>query len=195
LDTLLSRSVADSRYAVQLRLGVVLLATALTAVAAQFTTSVPFTAVPFTFTPVAVLLSGAVLGSRLGAMSQALYVAAGMAGLAVFTPSATLPPGLLRLVGPTGGYLMAYPLAAYVTGRLSERGWDRRYATSLAAMLVGLAVIYAGGVSWLALAFVDSFSAAVAAGLIPFVLLDVLKLTAVAMILPEAWRRLGPRLS
>jgi biotin transport system substrate-specific component len=156
---------------------------------------VPFTAVPFTFTPVAVLLSGAVLGSRLGAMSQALYVAAGMAGLAVFTPSATLPPGLLRLVGPTGGYLMAYPLAAYVTGRLSERGWDRRYATSLAAMLVGLAVIYAGGVSWLALAFVDSFSAAVAAGLIPFVLLDVLKLTAVAMILPEAWRRLGPRLS
>ena len=103
-----------------------LFAVAVTAFAAQFTTSVPFTAVPFTFTPVAVLMTGAVLGARLGATAQALYVIAGMSGLAVFAPSATLPPGVLRVLGPTGGYLLAYPVAAFATGWLAEHGWDRR---------------------------------------------------------------------
>jgi biotin transport system substrate-specific component len=180
--------------ALPLRLAVVMLAAALTGLAAQFTTAVPFTAVPFTLTPIAVLLTGAVLGSRLGAASQVLYVAAGLAGLSVFSPSATLPPGLLRVLGPTGGYIMAYPIAAFVTGWLSERGWDRRYVSSLGAMLAGLAIIYAGGVSWLSLAFVNSLSGAVTAGLAPFVVLDVLKLIAAAMILPQAWRVIGPRL-
>jgi biotin transport system substrate-specific component len=180
--------------ALPLRLAVVVLAAALTGLAAQFTTAVPFTAVPFTLTPIAVLLTGAVLGSRLGAASQVLYVAAGLAGLSVFSPSATLPPGLLRVLGPTGGYIMAYPVAAFVAGWLSERGWDRRYVSSLGAMLAGLAVIYAGGVSWLALAFVHSLSGAVTAGLAPFAALDVLKLIAAAMILPQAWRVIGPRL-
>ena len=166
----------------------VIVAAGLTAVAAQFTTAVPFTAVPFTLTPIAVLVTGAVLGSRLGALAQATYIAAGLAGLAVFAPSATLPPGPLRLVGPTGGYLMAYPLAAFVTGWLAERGWDRRYASCLAALLAGLAVIYLGGVSWLALSFSSSPSAAVTAGLAPFVVLDVLKVTAAALLLPRIWR-------
>jgi biotin transport system substrate-specific component len=181
--------------ALPLRLAVVMLAAALTGLAAQFTTAVPFTAVPFTLTPIAVLLTGAVLGSRLGAASQVLYVAAGLAGLSVFSPSATLPPGLLRVLGPTGGYIMAYPVAAFVTGWLSERGWDRRYVSSLGAMLAGLAVIYTGGVSWLAVGFVHSLSGALTAGLAPFVVLDLLKLIAAAMILPRAWRAIGPRLS
>ena len=155
----------------------------------------PFTAVPFTLTPIAVLLSGAVLGSRLGALSQALYVLAGALGLAVFSPSLTLPPGSLRLLGPTGGYLMAYPLAAFATGWLSEHGWDRRYLTSFAAMLAGLGVIYLGGVSWLAATFLPSAGAAIAAGLAPFLVLDVLKVAAAAMILPQAWRLLGRRLN
>jgi len=174
--------------AAPLRVAVVVLAVALTAIAAQFTTTVPFTAVPFTFTPVAVLLTGAALGSRLGGLAQAIYVISGAMGLAVFTPSATLPAGFLRVLGPTGGYLMAYPLAAFVTGWLSEHGWDRKYWTSLAAMIAGLAVIYVGGVSWLAIAFVHSLSAALTAGLVPFVVLDLLKLAAAAMILPRAWR-------
>ncbi len=99
----------------------------------------PFTAVPFVLTPMVVLLAGAALGSRLGALSQMLYLAAGAAGLPVFAPSVTLPPGALRLLGPTGGYLLAYPVAAFVTGWLAERGWDRRYLSSAAAMLLGLA--------------------------------------------------------
>ena len=172
---------------------VVALAVALTAAAAQFTTPLPFTAVPFTLTPLAVLLTGAALGSRLGALSQALYLAAGVLGFAVFSPSATLPPGGLRLLGPTGGYLLAYPLAAFVTGRLAERGWDRHYATSLAAMLAGLAIIYLGGVSWLTAAFQTSLTAAVAAGLAPFVLLDVAKAAVAAWVLPRTWRLLGRR--
>jgi biotin transport system substrate-specific component len=190
---LLDRTVAGSPLALPLRLAVVLVAAGLTAVAAQFTTAVPFTAVPFTLTPIAVLLSGAVLGSRLGALAQATYVAAGVLGLSVFAPSVTLPPGALRLAGPTGGYLMAYPLAAFVTGWLSERGWDRHYATSLAALLAGLSVIYLGGVSWLVAAFAATPMAAVAAGLVPFVVLDVLKLAAAAMVLPRVWRVVGGR--
>lgn len=192
---LIASSIAGSALATPLRVAVVLLAVAFTAVAAQFTTTVPFTAVPFALTPIAVLLTGAALGSRLGAISQVVYVTSGALGLAVFAPAAGLPPGMLRLLGPTGGYLMAYPLAAFATGWLSEQGWDRRYVTSLLAMLVGLVTIYAGGVSWLAVAHLGgSFRTALTAGLVPFVLLDVLKVTAAAMILPKAWRSFGRRL-
>ena len=177
--------------ATPIRVAVVALAVALTAAAAQFTMPLPFTAVPFTLTPMAVLLVGAALGSRFGALSQVLYLVAGALGLAVFSPSVILPPGLLRLIGPTGGYLMAYPVAAFVTGLLAERGWDRRYWTSLAAMLVGLAIIYVGGVSWLAAAYQPSLMAAAAAGLVPFLWLDLLKVIAAAWVLPQTWRLVG----
>jgi biotin transport system substrate-specific component len=192
-STLLDRTVAGSAATVPLRAAAVVAAAALTAAAAQFTTAVPFTAVPFTLTPIAVLVTGAALGSRLGALAQLSYLAAGIAGLAVFTPSLTLPPGALRLVGPTGGYLMAYPVAAFATGWLSERGWDRRYVTSLGALLAGLIVIYAGGVGWLAAAYAPSADAAVTLGLAPFLVLDVLKLTVAAMLLPRVWRLVGRR--
>jgi biotin transport system substrate-specific component len=186
---LIASSIAGSALATPVRVGVVALAVAVTAAAAQFTTTVPFTSVPFTLTPIAVLLTAAALGSRLGAIAQVVYVTAGAMGLAVFAPVPTLPQGVLRVLGPTGGYLLAYPAAAFVTGWLSERGWDRRYATSLLAMVAGLLVIYAGGVSWLAVAHVGSLGAAMTFGLVPFVLLDLLKLAAAAMILPKVWRR------
>jgi biotin transport system substrate-specific component len=139
----------------------------------------------------AVVLVGAVLGARLGALSQVSYVVLGALGVAVFAPSPTLAPGLARLVGPTGGYLLAYPLAAAVVGWLSERGWDRRYVTSLAAMLAGLAIIYLGGVSWLAVGILHSWSAALAGGLVPFAALDVAKAVVAAAMLPAIWRGLG----
>ena len=125
--------------------------TVLTAAAAQISIPLPFTAVPLTLQPMVVLLGALALGSRLGTASQILYLVAGIAGLPVFAASAALPPGPLRLLGPTGGYLMAYPFAAFLTGYLAERGFDRRYLTSVLAMLAGLLVIYTAGVTWLGL--------------------------------------------
>jgi biotin transport system substrate-specific component len=191
--SILDRSVATATLPVVpfIRGAAVALAVVLTAAAAQFTIPLPFTAVPFTLGPLAVLLTGAALGARLGFVTQALYLAAGAAGLAVFTPSPALPPGALRLIGPTGGYLMAYPIAAFTVGMLAQRGWDRRYLTSFAAMLVGLAIIFTGGVSWLAIIYTGSFAAAFAQGAAPFLLADLVKAAAAAMILPQAWRIIG----
>jgi biotin transport system substrate-specific component len=184
-------SLRQSSLATPIRVAAVALATALTAVAAQFTWPAPFTIVPFTLTPLAVVLTGAALGSRLGSLAQVLYVALGATGIAMFAPSATLPPGAMRLVGPTGGYLLAYPVAAFVVGWLAERGWGRHYVTSFGAMLAGLVVIYAGGVSWLAIAYTHSLQSAVSLGLVQFLLLDIAKAVVAAMLLPQAWRLLG----
>jgi biotin transport system substrate-specific component len=189
--TLLDRSLAGSSLARPIRMAAVALGVAVTATAAQFTMPLPLTAVPFTFTPLAVVLTGAVLGARLGALTQALYVLIGALGVAVFTPSASLPPGVLRLAGPTGGYLLAYPLAAFVVGALVERGWGRRYLTAVGAMLAGMVVIHAGGVSWLAVAHTLSLPAAIVAGSLQFVLADIGKAFAAALVLPQAWRLLG----
>lgn len=177
-----------------------LLFAGLTAAAAQVSFPVPFTQVPFTFQPTVVLLGGLVLGSRLGLASQVLYLMAGLAGLPVFAASATLPPGVLRLLGPTGGYLMAYPIAAFVAGYLAERGLDRRYATSVLAMLAGLVIIYTSGILWLGL-FARTLSgnaaiglnAALVAGVYPFLIPDLLKLAAAAGIVPGVWRVVGRR--
>jgi biotin transport system substrate-specific component len=170
----------------------------LTAAAAQFSIHLPFTQVPITLQPIVVLMGGLVLGSRLGAYSQCVYLAAGIAGLPVFAASATLPPGILRLLGPTGGYLMAYPLAAFVVGRCAERGLDRRWLTSVVAMLTGLAVIYLGGTLWLAFfarlggsSAATGLAAAVATGIAPFAIADVLKIAVAAGVAPGLWKALG----
>lgn len=161
----------------------------LTASAAQLSFPLPFTPVPFTIQPMIVLIGAAALGSRLGALSQILYLMLGIAGLPVFAFSPELPQGFARLLGPTGGYLMAYPLAAFVTGLLAERGLDRRYLSSILAMAVGLSVIFAGGVLWLANGV--GMTAALAAGLYPFVIVDVIKIVAAGLVLPSAWKFLG----
>jgi biotin transport system substrate-specific component len=116
---------------------------------------------------------------------------AGIVGLPVFAASATLPPGALRLLGPTGGYLMAYPFAAFLTGYLSQRGFDRRYATAVGAMMAGLALVYGSGAAWLVISTGMGASAAFAAGVAPFIVADVLKLLAAAGILPAFWKLLG----
>ena len=183
-----------------IRAASVLFISVLTAAAAQVSFPLPFTQVPFTFQPMVVLVGGLVLGSRLGLASQMLYLAAGIAGLPVFAASATLPPGFLRLLGPTGGYLMAYPIAAFVVGVLAERGFAKRYLSSVIAMLAGLVIIYAAGTLWLAyFARLASGSAAVGiataltTGVYPFVVADLAKLAAAAGITPGLWRIIGPR--
>jgi len=171
----------------------VVLVTGLTAIAAQVSVHLPFTPVPFTFQPMVVLLGAMVLGSRLGATSQMLYLALGIAGLPVFAASPLLPQGAARLLGPSGGYLMSYPLAAFVTGLLAERGFDRRYLTAIVAMAGGLAVVYAGGTAWLSIASqqVRGMSSALAAGVVPFIVPDVLKLFVAAGVMPGLWKITG----
>jgi len=158
----------------------------LTASAAQLSFPLPFTPVPFTIQPMVVLIGAAALGSRLGALSQILYLMLGIAGLPVFAFSPELPQGFARLLGPTGGYLMAYPLAALVTGLLAERGLDRRYLSSILAMAVGLSVIFAGGVLWLANGV--GMTAALSVGFYPFLVVDLIKIVAAGLVLPSAWK-------
>jgi len=176
-----------------IRVASVLFLTALTATAAQVSVHLPFTPVPLTLQPMVVLVGAAALGSRLGALSQVLYVLAGVVGMPVFAASPILPQGAARLLGPTGGYLLAYPIAAFVTGWLAERGFDRRYLTSVAAMLAGLCTLFLGGVLWLAY-FASSpggpvgLRTALATGLYPFVIADLVKISVAGAILPGLWR-------
>jgi biotin transport system substrate-specific component len=172
------------------RAAAVVMMTLLTVAAAQVSVPLPFTPVPFTFQPMVVLIAGAALGAKLGAYSQMLYLALGIAGLPVFAASPILPQGALRLLGPTGGYLMAYPLAAFVAGYLAERGFDRRYWTSFAAMTAGLFIVFAVGVTWLA-TFASpavGLDTALRFGFWPFVGADLIKLALAAGILPTVWR-------
>jgi biotin transport system substrate-specific component len=177
------------------RAGAVAFVAALTAAAAQISVPLPFTPVPFTFQPMIVLLGAMALGSRLGMTSQCLYLALGVAGLPVFAASPILPQGVGRLIGPTGGYLMAYPAAAFVAGWLAERGFDRRYLTAVAAMACGLAMIFASGVTWLAVYVQPGRgpAAALAAGLYPFIAADVLKVLIAAAVMPRIWALTGRR--
>jgi biotin transport system substrate-specific component len=171
------------------QVGAVTFVTILTAIAAQVSIPLPFTPVPFTFQPMVVLVGAAALGARLGMSSQILYLALGLAGLPVFAASPVLPQGIARLFGPTGGYLMAYPFAAYLAGYLAERGFDRRYSTAVLAMACGLAVVFAGGLAWLMLVArpSDGFAGAVRIGFTPFIVADLVKLLIAAGIMPSLW--------
>jgi biotin transport system substrate-specific component len=173
--------------------GAVAFGTVLTIVAAQISIPLPFTPVPFTFQPMVVLLCGAAFGARVGMSAQIAYLALGCAGWPVFAASAALPQGIGRLIGPTGGYLMAYPAAAFAAGWLAERGFDRRYMTALFSMICGLAIVFAGGVSWLAYAHRLGFPTALAAGFYPFIAADFLKLLIAAGVMPTLWRLSGLR--
>jgi biotin transport system substrate-specific component len=174
---------------VGLRAGVVLFAALLNGASAQFSVVVPGTAVPSTLQPLTVLLAGAVLGARYGAASQVAYLGLGAAGVSMFAVSPVLAPGLARLIGPTGGFLLAFPLAAFVTGWFADRGWTRTTPGAVAAMTAGLVMLYAGGASWLAALAGPSSAAA----LWPLAAADLVKVVAGAAVLPLASRVFGPR--
>ncbi len=149
-------------------------AAALTAVAARVAVPLPGIPVPFTLQPVAVLLAGALLGARGGLGSQSVYLAVGMAGLPVFAAGG----GFAYLLGPTGGYLLAFPVAAWLTGTFADR--SRGAAGIALGSIVGLAAIHLGGLAWLAA--ISGREAAIAVGLAPFFVGDLLKVALVTMI-------------
>lgn len=150
----------------------------LVALASQLAVPLPGTPVPMTLQPLAVLLVGGLLGQRRGAASLVVYLLVGAAGLPVFTPFGA--PGLLRLFGPTGGYLLAFPFAAALVGWVTARraGWPALVAGPLAGMLA----IHAGGLAQL-LVLTGSARTALAAGAIPFVLGDALMVLVAAVVL------------
>ena len=161
------------------------LTSALTGLAAQFEIRLPFTPVPVTLQPLAVFLFGAALGSRRAALAMLLYLAEGAAGLPFFAGGGA---GLGHLVGPTGGYLIGFVPAAFLIGWSAERGWDRSPIRTFLAMAGGSLVLFACGLSQLAL-FVGR-EHVLAAGLYPFVAADLLKVAVAAGLLPAAWRLL-----
>ncbi|HKP71359.1 MAG TPA: biotin transporter BioY [Pyrinomonadaceae bacterium] len=154
------------------------------ALSAQVVVPLPFTPVPITLQTFAVLLTGALLGSRLGTLALLAYLAEGAAGLPFFRGGNG--GWLYLMVSPTAGYLLAYPVAAFVTGWLAERGWDRRFLTAAAAIAVGSIVILFGG--WLGLLRFYPATQAFALGVAPFVVGDVLKVALAAAALPSGWR-------
>ena len=155
----------------------------LVALSAQVTVPLPWTPVPVTLQTFAVLLTGALLGSRLGALALFAYLLEGAAGLPFFSMGRGGAAHLL--FSPTAGYLLAYPVAAFATGWLAERGWDRRYLSAAAAMAIGSVVILAGG--WLGLLRFHAPAHAFALGVAPFLPGDVVKIALAAAVLPSGW--------
>lgn len=147
------------------------------AAASQIAIPLPFTPVPVTLQPMLVILAGMMLGPAAGAASMALYLVAGAAGLPVFTPIGA--PGVARFFGPTGGYLLAYPAAAYVAGAL-VRG-PSPFARRVLAAVAGIAVIYLGGIAQLSVLNL-SVVRAVQLGVTPFAALDLVKAIVAAAI-------------
>lgn len=166
----------------------VVVASLFVAVCAQVEIKLPFTPVPISGGTLGVLYAGVLLGSRRGAAAVALYLLEGAAGLPVFSGGAA---GILHFVGPTGGYLVGFPVGAFVAGLLAERGWDRTPARAFAAMLAGSAAIFALGLLGLA-RFVPG-NALLGAGLWPFVPGDLLKAAVSAGLLPAGWKLIGRR--
>lgn len=160
----------------------------LVALCAQISIPLWFTPVPITGQTLGVLLVGAALGSRRGALAIVAYLVEGGAGLPFFAGGGS---GWGAFVGPTGGYLLGFVVAAYVTGFFCERGWDRRFRTAALAMLMGEIAIYAVGLPWLA--FFVGPDKAVPLGLLPFIPGDLIKLILAALALPSTWSLAGRR--
>jgi biotin transport system substrate-specific component len=178
-------------------------ASILLALCAHIVVPLPWTPVPITGQTFAVLLAGVLLGSRRGAIALILYLLEGLAGLPVFQPLGL--PGPARFLGPTAGYLISYPAAAFVTGWLVERatglgrfgGKNLRLAEFplIGALISGEAIIFAGGCAWLALGMGLGWSVALHQGALPFLPGEIIKLGLIVIAIEgfNLSRRKSPR--
>jgi len=149
---------------------------------------VPFWPVPMTMQTFAVLVLGMAYGPRLGAATVALYLGQGALGLPVFAGAGA---GLAYMAGPTGGYLAGFLISAWIVGHLAGRGWDRNLLSGVAAFIIGDAVLFACGMAWLAA--LAGFETAVAAGLLPFLPGEALKIALAAALMAAGWRAVERR--
>lgn len=161
---------------------------AFTALAAQISFRIPPIEVPFTGSTMAVLLTGGVLGSRKGALSMLLYLAAGAVELPVYAEQSS---GIDTFMGATGGYLVGFVVAAWVVGKMAERRWDRQVLKGVVAFALGSLIIYALGVAGLMANVGMSLPDAIANGVIPFLIWDALKALAAGLLMPGAWKLVG----
>jgi biotin transport system substrate-specific component len=158
----------------------------LIALAAQIQIVLPFSPVPATGQTFAVLLIGALYGSKRAPATVVTYIVLGIFGLPVFAGGGA---GIARMAGPTAGYLVGFAAATCVVGLLSERGWDRRSSTTAASMIIGNGIIYIFGIAWLS-RFVG-WEAVLSAGFVPFIAGDALKIALATILLPTGWRVIG----
>jgi biotin transport system substrate-specific component len=164
------------------QVGLVIGFSLLTALAAQIV--IPVGPVPITGQTFAVLLTGALLGSRLGAMTMIAYLIEGASGLPFFSGG---HGGLLHLMGPTGGYLIAFPAAAFITGAFAEHGWDRKFMTAAAAMAIGALVIMFSGWLWFSLLMKTPLQLTLFATVLKFIPGEIIKIILAAAVLPSGW--------
>ena len=163
---------------------------------AQIAIPVPGSPVPVTGQTLAVLLIGTTYGARLGFITFATYILAGVAGAPIFAPSATSANhGLDRLVGATGGYLVGMLIASLLLGYLADRKADQKFRTSFPALLLGDLVIFTFGLAWLHASLDLTWAATFKAGLTPFILGEALKIAITATSLPLVWRKISRSLN
>lgn len=145
-------------------------------------------AVPFSAQTLVVLLLGVVLGAGRGSLAIVAYLAEGACGMPVFVGGTA---GAAYLVGPTGGYLAGFVVAAALTGFLAQRGWDRSKVSTMFAMVLGLAIIHAMGVAWLS-GFIG-LGKALYSGSIVFLPGEVIKVALATALLPTIWQMIGAK--
>jgi biotin transport system substrate-specific component len=187
-DTLLGAALAPMDWTRSVSL--VFVFSLLTALAAQIV--IPVGLVPITAQTFAVLLTGALLGSRLGAMAMIVYLLEGTSGLPFFYGGHT---GIAHLLGPTGGYLVAFPAAAFITGAFAENGWDKRFLTAVAAMAAGSAIIMVAGWAWFSFVTHTAPGAAFKLSVAPFLIGDIIKIALAAALLPAGWHLVNRKAS
>lgn len=162
----------------------------LIALAAQIV--IPVGPVPITAQTFAVLLTGALLGSRLGAMAMIVYLIEGASGLPFFYGG---HGGIGHILGPTGGYLVAFPAAAFITGAFAENGWDKRFSTAVGAMAVGSIVILLSGLAWFSVLTHTPPLVAFQVSVLKFIPGDIIKILLAAAVLPAGWALLKRKAS
>jgi biotin transport system substrate-specific component len=179
-ETLLEVALAPLDFVRQV--GLVIGFSLLMALSAQIV--IPVGVVPYTGQTFVVLLAGALLGSRLGAIAMITYLVEGATGLPFFQGG---HGGLLYLMGPTGGYLIAFPAAAFITGAFAEHGWDRKFITAAAAMAIGSLVIMFSGWLWFSLVMKTSPAVTFLVTVLKFIPGDIAKILLAAAVLPSGW--------